>query len=187
MAKRVHVQDTWRPTAKLTLSHGLRLDIINPQAVNDTGNGGFLLATVDGRNVDIPSPLIRVAGVGGIGLNGDVKNALDWGRAVGVAYRNTEKPVLRGGYGRGYDLGVFGSVFGHTVTQNLPVLSAQNLNGANSFDAVFNLAQGPPPPVFPAVPADGLLLVPNGVFERALPSTQHLPAVDAYNVTVSVS
>jgi len=179
-----YAQDTWRATGKLTLNYGLRLDIINPQTVNDSGKGGFLLMSVNGQQIDIASPDIRVAGVNGIGLNGDVKNALNWAPRVGVAYQLTDRTVLRAGYGRSYDLGVFGSVFGHTVTQNLPVLSAQNLNAPQNFAAVFNLKDGPPPPVFPAVPTSGLLRLPDGVFARALPDTQHPPAVDAYNVTV---
>ncbi len=179
-----YAQDTWHASRQMTVYYGLRLDIINPQTVNGANQGGFLLATVHGQSADIPSPNIRVAGVGGIGLNGGIKNALNWAPRVGVAYQLGEKTVLRGGYGRSYDLGVFGSIFGHTVTQNLPVLSAQNLNAPANFAAVFNLAQGPPAPVFPAVPSNGLLPVPNGVFSRALPDKQHLPAVDAYNVTV---
>src|SRR5205823_14532295 len=158
-----YAQDTWRATGKLTLNYGLRLDIINPQTVNDSGKGGFLLMSVNGQQIDIASPDIRVAGVNGIGLNGDVKNALNWAPRVGVAYQLTDRTVLRAGYGRSYDLGVFGSVFGHTVTQNLPVLSAQNLNAPQNFDAVFNLKDGPSPPVFPAVPTNGLLPLPDGV------------------------
>ena len=34
------------------------------------------------------------------------------------------------GYGRSYDIGVFGSNFGHTVTQNLPVLLKQNYDAS---------------------------------------------------------
>ena len=52
---------------------------------------------------------------------------------------------MRIGYGRGYDIGIFGSIFGHNVTQNLPVLGIQSLQPPRNFDAVFNLAQGPTP------------------------------------------
>jgi len=179
-----YVQDTWRANSKLTFNYGLRLDIINPQTVNGDQKGGFLLGSVNGQQVDISSPTIRVAGVGGIGLNGDVKNALNWAPRTGVTYQLTERTVLRAGYGRSYDLGVFGSVFGHTVTQNLPVLSAQELNPPDNFLSVFNLRDGPSPAAFPAVPSNGLLAVPDGIFARVLPDKQHLPAVDAYNVTV---
>ncbi len=170
-----YAQDTWRPHQKVTLNYGLRLDIINPQTVNEAGNGGFL---------DLTSGEIRVAGVGGIGLNGDVKNRLNWAPRVGATYQLAEKTVLRGGFGRSYDLGVFGSLFGHSVTQNLPVLSVQEINPPENFERVFTLAQGPPPPVFPVVPNNGRFRLPDGVFARALPERQRPPTVDAFNVTV---
>jgi len=179
-----YAQDTWRATPKITLNYGLRLDIINPQTVSGDGKGGFLLASVQDGAFNVPSPNILVAGVGGVPLNGGVKNTLNWAPRAGVTYQLDEHTVIRGGYGRSYDIGVFGSLFGHTVTQNLPVLSAQNLSGPNSFDAVFNLAQGPPPPVFPPVPSNGRLPLPDGVFARVLPDKQRPPAVDAYNITV---
>jgi len=168
-------QDTWRITPKLTLAYGLRLDIINPQTVNKAGNGGFL---------DLNTGEIKVAGVGGIGLNGDVENSVNFAPRLGITYQLTPKTVLRLGYGRSYDIGVFGSVFGHSVTQNLPVLAVQELNPTNDFSKVFTLAQGPSAPVFPAVPSNGRFKLPNGVFARALPEKQRLPTVDAYNVTV---
>jgi hypothetical protein len=170
-----YAQDVWRPTPKLTLNYGLRLDIINPQTVNEAGNGGFL---------DLATGLINVAGVGGIGLNGDVENTLNWAPRLGATYQITEKTVLRAGYGRSFDIGVFGSLFGHSVTQNLPVLSVQELNPPQNFESVFTLAQGPPAPVFPSVPSNGQFPLPNGVFARALPDKQRPPRVDAFNVTV---
>jgi len=178
-----YAQDTWRVTPKVTLNYGLRADVINPQTV-DPGKGGFLLASVTDGAADIPSPNIRVAGVGGIPSNGGIKNAVNWAARAGVTYQLNERTVIRAGYGRSYDIGVFGSTFGHSVTQNLPVLSAQNLNGANDFDAVFNLSQPAPAPVFTDVPASGQFQLPNGVFTRTLPDKQRLPTVDAYNVTV---
>src|SRR6266542_4393961 len=95
-----YAQDTWNASRSVTVYYGLRLDIINPQTVNGAQQGGFLLATVNGMQADIPSPTIRVAGVGGIPLNGGIKNALNWAPRVGVTYQLAEKTVLRGGYGR---------------------------------------------------------------------------------------
>ena len=131
-----YAQDTWRPTSKLTLNYGLRLDIINPQTVNEPGNGGWL-------NLDTGQ--IQVGGIGDIDLAGNVENSFNWAPRVGATYQLNERTVMRGGYGRSYDLGVFGSTFGHSVTQNLPVLSIQSINPPENFERVFTLAEGPDP------------------------------------------
>ena len=70
-----YAQDTWRPHAKLTVNYGLRLDVIHPQTVNEPGNGGWL---------DLDTGEILVGGVGGIGLDGDVRNRLNWAPRLGV-------------------------------------------------------------------------------------------------------
>jgi len=44
---------------------------------------------------------------------------------------------------------LFGSLFGHSVTQNLPVLAVQELRSPANFEKVFTLALGPSLPVFP--------------------------------------
>ncbi len=170
-----YVQDTWRPTKKLTLNYGLRLEDIMPQTINAAGNAGFF---------DLGTGEMKVVGVGGIPLNGGVKNKINWAPRLGVAYQLNEKTVIRMGYGRSYDIGVFGSTFGHSVTQNLPVLARQTLNVPASFERLFNLSQGPPAPTFPAVGANGRFKAPDGVNPSILPDTQRLPRVDAYNVTI---
>jgi hypothetical protein len=169
-----YAQDTWRPMSRLTLNYGLRLDVINPQTINEPGNAGFL---------NLTTGEIMVVGLGGVPMNGGVKNNLNWAPRVGVTYQLDEKTVLRAGYGRSYDIGVFGSLFGHSVTQNLPVLAVQELRAPGSFDRVFTLGSGPPPPEFPDVPSTGRFPLPDNVFTRALPMKQRPPAVDAYNVT----
>jgi hypothetical protein len=172
-----YAQDTFRPTPKITLNYGLRLDVINPQTVNGAGQGGWL---------DIDTGLIQVAGVGNNDLAGNVKNRLNWAPRLGMTYQLDEKTVIRGGFGRSYDIGVFGSLFGHSVTQNLPVLAFQEQRSASgeNYDAAFNLAQGPNPPPFPPVPSNGLLPLPDGVSAKALPKKQRPPTVDAFNITV---
>ncbi|MCY7345295.1 MAG: TonB-dependent receptor [Pyrinomonadaceae bacterium] len=186
-------QDTWRATPKLTVAYGLRADVINPQVINAPGNGGF---------ADLNTGEIVVAGVGGNGLNGNIKNKVNFAPRLGVAYQINDKMVIRGGFGRSYDIGVFGTVFGHTVTQNIPVLAVQNLNASSNTARVFNLSQGPPVPtgffgittlpkncpvggciLNTAIPSNGRFFIPDGVLVRALTDKQTLPSVDAYNIT----
>src|SRR5262249_24141349 len=141
---------------------------------------------------------ISTAGVGSTNLSGNVDNSLNWAPRLSVAYKATDKLVLRAGYGRSYDIGVFGSVFGHSVTQNLPVLSVQSLDNGN-FKNVFTLTDGAP--AFTqffgldkapnqggkpntALPSSGQFFLPDGVFARVLPSKMRLPTVDAWNATV---
>jgi hypothetical protein len=191
-------QDTWRATSKLTINYGLRWEMYFPETVTAKGGGGFANIT------DLAGTgAIRVAGYGGIGSNGNVKN--DWhafAPRFGIAYQATPKTVVRMGYGRSYDIGVFGSNFGHTVTQNLPVLLKQNFKASNVITGasddripVFTLDAGPnsiasidPATAFPAIPSNGIIPFSSlggtisGVHIR--PPKQTLPRVDAYNVTL---
>ena len=189
-------QDTWRITPKLTLNYGLRWEVYFPEYVNGKDQGGF---------ANIVQGEIRVAGEGGIGLNGSIDNKWSYfAPRVGVAYQLNQKTVVRMGYGRSYDMGVFGSNFGHAVTQNLPVLAAQLVQGPNSnYDTAFSLTSGPPAFPFPAIPSNGLfpLAGPSCFQSSTLPVTglpsgqdciqphirptfQRLPVLDSWNATV---
>src|SRR5204863_7694345 len=132
--------------------YGLRWEIYFPETVNGKGNGGF--ANINDLN---GTGAIRVAGFGNIGSNGNVDNTFRaFAPRLGIAYQLTPKTVVRMGYGRSYDIGVFGSNFGHTVTQNLPVLLKQNIdatainpNAKANLDPVVRLDQGPPAGIVP--------------------------------------
>ena len=182
-------QDTYRATSKMTVNYGLRWEIYTPESVLAKDYGGFA-NIVDNNGTGV----IRVAGEGGYGLNGNVSNSFHaFAPRFGFAYQVTPKTVVRLGYGRSYDIGVFGSNFGHTVTQNLPVLLKQNIDasafgGAGNFDPLFTLAQGPTAPTFPAIPSNGQITFASlngqdgGVHIR--PIKQVLPTLDAWNVTL---
>ena len=129
-------QDEWRPTPKWTINIGLRWEMIFPETVNAAGNG----ATFNPAN-----GLMYVFGVGGVSNHGiQTMNWHNFAPRVGIAYQINPKTVIRAGYGWAYDLGTFGSTFGHNVTQNPPVLSNQSVQPPNGFTDVFTLAQGPP-------------------------------------------
>ena len=102
---------------KFTFNYGLRWEVYFPEYVNGKDQGGF---------ANIVQGVDRVAGEGGIGLNGNINNKWSYfAPRLGVAYQLNPKTVVRMGYGRSFDMGVFGSNFGHAVTQNLPVLASQ--------------------------------------------------------------
>jgi hypothetical protein len=95
--------------------------------------------------------------------------------------------VVRAGYGRSFDIGVFGSIFGHAATQNLPVLQNQQIN-ASGTGSTFDLAVGPPAATPIAVPSNGLLPNPGSqVGSRARPTPLRLPTLDAWNLSLQQS
>ena len=198
-------QDTWRATPKLTINYGLRWEIYFPESVNGKGNGGFANIVDAGGTGGI-----RVAGYGPYNLSGNIDNKLNaFAPRLGIAYQLTPKTVIRMGYGRSYDIGVFGSNFGHTVTQNLPVLLKQNYD-ASTFTGnspnpncnlgpscsanlvpLFSLDVGPTAPVidpataFIPIPTDGFIpLTSNLSGTHIRPTKQVLPTVDAWNATL---
>jgi len=168
-------QDTWRATRKLTLNYGLRWELIFPEYIKRPGDGSLL---------NLETGELFVGGVGEVNKRFNVNPTYKtFAPRLGIAHQPTDKTVIRLGYGRSFDIGTFGSLFGHTVTQNLPVLATQ-FRATDNFQSVFNLSQGPLPLVFPAIPANGRLPLPNGVLANARPFKIRLPTLDAWNVTV---
>ena len=172
-------QDTWRATSKLTLNLGLRYEFYFPEKVNGKGNGSLL---------NLSTGYLQVAGYGNIGTDMNYKTATNtYNPRLGLAYQATPETVIRAGYGRSFDIGVFGSIFGHSATQNLPVLQNQAIT-ASGTDAAFNLTTGPATPTAVAVPSNGLLPNPGySVNSRSRPTTLRLPTLDAWNLAIQQS
>ena len=170
-------QDEWRPTPKLTVTLGLRWEMVFPERVNAAGNGATL---------NLNNGLMYVFGVGGVSSHGiQDMNWHTFAPRLGVAYQIGSKTVVRAGYGWSYDLGTFGSTFGHNVTQNPPVLSQQQLNPPNSgFTDVFTLANGPSTLAPVTVSSSGTFPLPANVNPKFRPSVQTLPTTYQYNAAV---
>ncbi|HEX4772768.1 MAG TPA: TonB-dependent receptor [Bryobacteraceae bacterium] len=184
-----YAQDTWHPTPKWTLTYGLRWEIVRPEHVNIPGNGSTL---------NLANGLMYVFGYGNSVSPSGIQQTSwhDFAPRIGVAYQLNPKTVIRAGYGWSYDLGVFGSNFGHNVTQNPPVLSYQNLQSPSPITDVFNLAQGPAgytgggiagPAGLPApiqISSNGTFPLPPGVSPKFRPDVVTLPQVYQYNATL---
>lgn len=181
-------QDEYHPTSKLTVNLGVRYEVVRPESVNGASNGATF---------DLQNGLMYVFGYGSAVTPHGIQttNWHDFAPRVGVAYQINEKTVVRAGYGWSYDLGVFGSNFGHNVTQNPPVLENQNFQPANGFTGVFNLAQGPagftgggiqanglPAPV--VISANGTFPLPAGINPKFRPATVTMPQVYQYNLSI---
>lgn len=177
-----YVQDTWRATQKLTLNLGLRYEMYFPETVNGKGNGSLL---------NLNTGYLQVAGYGNIGSNmNQIRPNNTYNPRIGAAFQATPTTVVRAGYGRSFDIGVFGSIFGHAATQNLPILASQSIStpgGTSSTNTAFafNMATGPSSYTPTAVPSTGLLPNPgNLVTSRARPVTLRLPTLDAWNASL---
>jgi outer membrane receptor protein involved in Fe transport len=171
-----YFQDTWRITPKLTFNYGLRWELYFPETVNGKGQGGF---------PDLETGEIRIAGSGPFNTAMNVsKSWKTFAPRIGIAYQLNDKTVIRTGYGRSFDIGVFGSIFGHMVTQNLPVLVNQNLTNSGVNTAAFNLANGPAAFVFPTIPDSGVIPIGVGNNAKIRNDPNIFPTIDAWNFAV---
>ncbi len=169
-------QDTWRATDKLTLNYGIRYELYPPEYVNGVGKGS---------NLDFTTGNLLVAGVAGISKAMNVKTT--YGTVAprfGLVYQAHPNTVVRMGYGRSYDIGTFGSIFGEGPTENLPVVANQQLTSPSNVSYAFNIDAGPTAPAPVVIPASGMIPLPNGVSAHARPTTMTLPTVDAWNAAV---
>jgi len=181
-------QDEWRPTHKLTVTLGLRWEMVFPETVN---------APLNGAELNVNTGQMDVFGFGLISNHGyQAMNWHEFAPRFGVAYQLGQKTVVRAGYGWSYSLGTFGNNFGHNVTQNPPVLVNQTLSQRQStaaggcptnFCDVFTLAQGPPAnnnSLYTPGPDGTFKWQGTSVSAFTRPGLVTMPTVYAYNFTV---
>ena len=170
------VQDTWRATTKLTVSYGLRWDTWFPDSSVHAGQGGRF----DVTTVWCTCPALAVSqNRAGSKRSGTISH-----RAWRIAYNVTPKTVIRTGWGRSYFQGIFGWTF-NNLTLGFPTLIQQAIPGANAFSSPFSITVGPPLPVFPTIPCNGLMPLPDQISSGYVPANLKYPYVDAWNLSVA--
>jgi hypothetical protein len=168
-------QDSWRVTSKLNVSFGLRWDTWFPNTSKNPGQGS---------RYDASDNLNRIAGIGGNSASGGMETQWhNFSPRLAVAYNITPKTVIRTGWGRSFFQGIFGWTFNNT-SFGYPTLIQQALPPTSPYASVFSLAVGPPLPVFPEIPSNGLLPLPDGISTDNTPKDLKYPYVDAWNLSV---
>jgi hypothetical protein len=144
-------QDRWQITQKLTLDMGLRWEFYQP--ATPRFEGGF-------SNYDADTNQLLLAGIGDVPMDlGLRRNWRNFAPRLGIAYRLTEKDVLRGGYGISYV-----PFSDNTYAYNYPVKQNNTFNALNGFSpaltpagAPVNMGTGFPAPVAAAIPSSGVI------------------------------
>ena len=153
-----YIQDKWTVTQKLTLNIGLRHEIYFPPT--PMFPGGF-------SNYNPVTNSLELAGIGKIPSNmGRQKNYKDFAPRFGLAYRASEKTVIRGGYGVSIDP----SFPDDKYAFNFPVKQNNAFVAVNTFSAAGTMARGFGPPLVVAIPADGI--IPNAPLDQ-----QYVPVI----------
>lgn len=131
-------EDTWRVSSRLTINYGLRWELYFPQSVN-AGAGGFLLIPDSNTLPSVGNATINVAGSSGVNQQGNVQNTFkNFGPRFGLAYLLGPKTVIRAGYGRSFDVGYEGSLFGIAATQNPPIAAHFQIRNGSSGGLILN-------------------------------------------------
>ncbi len=169
-------QDTWRVTRKLTVTIGMRWDTWFPDTSLNPGQGG---------RYDVVTNTVFIPGVGGVSMSGNSETQWrNFSPRLAIAYAVNPKTVVRTGYGRSYYQGTFGWTFNNLAADIYPSIVNQDLRGPSSFFPVFSLTAAPPAAVFPAIPQDGRLQLPDGISTPYIPANQKIPYVDQWNFTI---
>ena len=100
---------------------------------------------------------------------------------LGVAYRVTDKMVIRGGFGINYD--PYPLAFVRNILGNYPSSINLSLTSPNAFQYASRLADGIPAIVVPDV-SSGVIPIPTNIAARALDPEPKRGHVKSFNITV---
>ena len=163
-------QDTWQVSPKLTLNYGVRyLNIPMPRR---PGRGM--------ERYDFVNNKMLVCGVGQVPADCGTKNSnLLFTPSLGVAWRPSEKTVIRTGFGINYDpLNLI-----RALRTNFPMLLILNSPGTDAFVPVSRIEQGIPLPVVPNL-GNGIIDIPSNYALTSTGDEYKRSYIMSWNLTV---
>lgn len=165
----VYARDQWQVTRTLTLNYGTRFE-------------RYPFATRDHRGAERYDPVIDRVLIGGLGStpeNTGVKvGAGQFAPRLGIAWRATEKTVVRLGYGISVDPNSF-----RNMRDAYPATISLQLSGATSFLAAGPLSAGLPAIVSPDI-SSGSVALPTAIGTQTFPETFNRGYIQSLNLTV---
>jgi hypothetical protein len=172
-------QDSWRATPNLTINYGLRWEDYLPQTAASPGGAG---------SFDPTTGQVLAAGIGSVPSNMGVKPYnLGFAPRVGISYQFTKSSVVRTGFGRSFNPGGLGAVFGQGADYNPPITNPQNVGQTNPYTPDFDLLAGPPAVPNPPVGTSGRYPLPDGIsvyYYIYPPDSYRIPEAYFWNLAV---
>ena len=178
-----YIGDTWQATPRLTIDVGLRWEIYTAPTPHFAG--GF-------SNYNPATNQLDIAGIGNVPLNEGFNTRLGYfSPRTGIAYRLTDKTVIRAGFGRSYV-----SFPDNTWMYNYPIRGNNSYaQPAGSTDTngpvvlpggvIGSFEQGFPAPVTPTVPSSGHLPNPDPTTAQYyIPTNYKNPSVLQWNFAI---
>lgn len=164
-----YARDQWQASRKLTVNYGVRYEY-------------YPFATRDHRGAeryDADLDKVLIGGLGGVPEN----TGVDVGRGqlaprLGIAYRATEKTVLRAGYGISIDPNSF-----RNMRDAYPVTISSQVSGLTTFQAAGSLRTGIPPIIGPDL-SQGLIDLPPTIGTQTFPRVFNRGYIQSFNFTV---
>ena len=151
-----YVRDRWQVNKKLTFSFGTRWEYFPVPRRADRGFERY--------NPD--TNMMEIGGVGAVPVNLGVKVSKRlFAPRFGLAYRATDKFVIRAGYGLTNDP----YSLSRPMRTNHPVLIELNVTAPNSLSSAGRFANGIPPVPVPSL-GNGIIPVPGNVTANTIPT-----------------
>jgi hypothetical protein len=146
----LYLRDRWRAGRRVTISLGLRWEYFPLMTRGDRGIERY----------DWTTNLVTIGGLGNVPMNNGMTTSKTlFAPRLGVAWRITDRSVLRTGYGLSVD--PYQMLAAETLLFPYPVVIAQDFSAANTFVPLGSLESGIPPVDVPDVSTGTLRLPPN--------------------------